>query len=102
VGLANVVVSGRREPQVAVAAAEVAEWLRGLAANREAPVEVIGPAPAPLARIKERWRWHLLLRSADRRWLGRLVRYGARRAPYASRGDAAVRVTFDRDPVSLL
>jgi primosomal protein N' (replication factor Y) len=102
VGLANVVVSGGREPQVAAAAVEVAEWLRGLAASRGAPVEVIGPAPAPLARIKQRWRWHLLLRSGDRRWLGRMVRYGARRAPHATRGDRGVRVMFDRDPVSLL
>jgi primosomal protein N' (replication factor Y) len=98
VALANVVVSGERETRVGAAAAEVAEWLRGLAARQQAPVEVIGPAPAPLARIKQRWRWHLLLRSADRRWLGRLVRYGARRAPVAS----GVRLVFDRDPVSLL
>ncbi len=99
--LANVVVSGLDERQVAGAAGTVADWLRGLVSARGAPAEVVGPAPAPLARIKQRWRWHLVLRSADRRWLGRLVRYGARRAPYAARG-GAVRVVFDRDPVSLL
>jgi primosomal protein N' (replication factor Y) len=100
VGVVNVVVSGAEEARVASGAADVAQWLRELVAARHAPVEVVGPAPAPLARIKQRWRWHLLLRSADRRWLGRLTRYGARRAPHGRRGE--VRVVFDRDPVSLL
>jgi primosomal protein N' (replication factor Y) len=99
--LANVVVSGLDERGVAGAAGAVADWLRGLVTARGAPAEVVGPAPAPVARIKPRGRWHLVLRSADRRWLGRLVRYGARRAPYAARG-GAIRVVFDRDPVSLL
>ncbi len=101
VALANVVVSGLDEPAVTRAAAEVTEWLRGLAATRGGgEIEVVGPAPAPLARIKRRWRWHLVLRAVDRRLLGRVVRYAARRAPHTSRG--AVRVVFDRDPVSLL
>ncbi|MBI2615114.1 MAG: hypothetical protein HYW52_05475 [Gemmatimonadetes bacterium] len=102
VALANVVISGTREQAVARGAAEAAQWLRGLVEARRAPVEVVGPAPAPLARIKQRWRWHLVLRSPDRRWVGRLLRYAARRAPHAGRGGGPVRVVFDRDPVSLL
>ncbi|GBD31267.1 Primosomal protein N' [bacterium HR33] len=103
VALANVVVSGLDERRVGEAAVELAGWFRRLIAVR-APGqgEVVGPAPAPLARIKQRWRWHLLLRSADREWLGRVVGYAARRAPYASRRGGPVRVIFDRDPVSLL
>lgn len=101
VALANVVVSGVLELRVAEAAVEVADWLRGLIAARAANVlELVGPAPAPLRRIKQRWRWHLVLRAMDRRQLGRLVRYAARRAPHAGRGP--IRLVFDRDPVSLL
>ncbi len=101
VGLVNVVVSGLAEGGVAEAAAEVADWLRGLVARRtDGAVDVVGPAPAPLARIKQRWRWHLVLRSEDRRWLGRVARYAARRAPHARQGP--IRVVFDRDPLSLL
>jgi primosomal protein N' (replication factor Y) len=77
-------------------------WLRDLIAAR-APglVEVVGPAPSPLQRIKGRWRWHLLLRSTDRRWLGRILRYAAVRGPHeGARGE--IRVVFDRDPVALL
>jgi primosomal protein N' (replication factor Y) len=101
VGLINVLVSGPEEPSVATAAAEVAEWVRELiAARANGNVEVVGPAPSPLARIKRRWRWHMVLRAYDRKWLGRVVRYAAGRAPHAGRGP--IRVVFDRDPVSLL
>lgn len=101
VALANVVVSGLNAEHVAAAAVEVAQWVEGLVAAR-APgqVELVGPAPAPLARIKRRWRWHFVLRAPDRRWLGGVVRYTARRAPHTGRG--AIRVIVDRDPVSLL
>ncbi len=99
VGLVNAVVSGTAEPDVAAAAEAIGTWLRGLIARRlDEGIAVVGPAPAPLARLKERWRWHLVLRSRDRVLLGRVMRYAVRRAPRP----AGVRVTFDRDPVSLL
>ncbi|HZM26916.1 MAG TPA: hypothetical protein VFB89_06145, partial [Gemmatimonadales bacterium] len=60
-------------------------------------LEILGPAPCPLARIKERWRWHVLLKGPSRA-VGRLVRYGARRLTRA--GD--IRVVVDRDPASVL
>jgi primosomal protein N' (replication factor Y) len=101
VGLVNVVVSGLEELQVADGAIEVAAWIRGLVASHsEGLVDIVGPAPAPLARIKNRWRWHLVLRSADRVLLGKVMRYAATRAPHTTRGP--IRVSFDRDPVSLL
>jgi primosomal protein N' (replication factor Y) len=99
VGLVNGVVSGTEETSVAAAAEALGAWLRGLTESRaRGVVDVVGPAPAPLARIKGRWRWHLLLRSADRRLLGRVMRFAGRRAP----SPPTVRVVFDRDPVSLL
>ena len=101
VGLVNVVMSGLEELQVTDGAIAVAAWIRGLVASHgEGRVEVVGPAPAPLARIKNRWRWHLVLRSTDRALLGKVMRFAATRAPHTTRG--AVRVSFDRDPVSLL
>jgi primosomal protein N' (replication factor Y) len=100
VGLVNVLVSGTQADIVAQAAVEVADWLRQVIAARAPGVELVGPAPAPLARLKGRWRWHLVLRTADRALLGRVARYAARRAPHGRGG--AVRVVLDRDPVSLL
>jgi primosomal protein N' (replication factor Y) len=100
VGLVNVLVSGTQEVRVAEAAIEVSRWLHGVIAARAPTVELVGPAPAPLARLKDRWRWHLLLRSPDRALLGRLARYAARRAPVGRAG--GMRLVVDRDPVALL
>lgn len=101
VGLVNLVLSGLSEVEVARAASEAAEWLRGLveARAREA-VEVIGPAPAPLGRIKRRWRWHVLYRARDRQLLDRITRYAASRMPHPL--SRRVRLVFDRDPVAVL
>jgi primosomal protein N' (replication factor Y) len=101
VSLVNVVVSGTGAGAVADVAAELAEWMRGLvSAHAVDAVDVIGPAPAPLARVKRRWRWHLLMRSSDKLVFDRVIRYAARKAPHVSRGP--VRVVFDRDPVSVM
>jgi primosomal protein N' (replication factor Y) len=95
--LVNLLVSGTDERAVGARAAEVAEWCGALLARYDLPVTLLGPAPCPLARIKDRWRWHVLLKGQSEA-LGRIVRYAAQRLTRA--GD--VRVVIDRDPVSLL
>ncbi|MGE5090645.1 MAG: primosomal protein N' [Bacillota bacterium] len=97
VALVNLIVSGKAEPEVGAAAAALADWCNALVHRHELPLVVLGPAPCPLVRIKDRWRWHVLLKgpSAD---IGRIVRYAARRL--RRRGD--VSYVIDRDPVSVL
>jgi primosomal protein N' (replication factor Y) len=95
--LVNLIVSGQGEADTAARAAEVADWCNALVARHELEVTVLGPAPCPLARIKDRWRWHVLLKGPSP-VLGRIVRYAARRLRSAGR----TRVVIDRDPVSLL
>ena len=95
--LVNLQVSGADERAVGRRAAELADWCGGLLARYGLPITLLGPAPCPLARIKDRWRWHVLLKGPSEA-LGRIVRYGATRLSRA--GD--VRVVIDRDPVSLL
>ncbi len=95
--LVNLIASGEDEAAVADAAAATARWCSALVARHQLAVDVLGPAPCPLTRIKNRWRWHALLRG-DSESLGRIVRYAATRLPEP----AGVRVILDRDPVSLL
>lgn len=42
-----------------------ADELRDRAASRSAGVDVVGPAPAYVARRAGRWRWHVILRGRD-------------------------------------
>jgi primosomal protein N' (replication factor Y) len=95
--LVNLLVSGANERAVGRRAAELADWCGALLDRYALPVSLLGPAPCPLARIKDRWRWHVLLKGPSEA-LGRIVRYAAPRLTRA--GD--VRVVVDRDPVSLL
>jgi len=97
VSLVNLVVSSAEELATAEAAETVAAWCVRLVQKRELPVVVLGPAPCPLARLKDRWRWHVMLKGPSRA-IGQMVRYAARRLPKFRQ----VRVTIDRDPVTLL
>jgi primosomal protein N' (replication factor Y) (superfamily II helicase) len=99
VALANLVLSGPDQRAVARSAERLGEWLRALLAARpDAGATVLGPAPCPLERVRDRWRWHLLLKARDAAALTRLARYVAARAP----AGAGVRLVVDRDPAALL
>jgi primosomal protein N' (replication factor Y) len=99
--LANIVFSGAIEQSVANLAIAGAEWLRRLVRARESiGLTVIGPAPCAVERIKTRWRWHVLLKCEHAHELTRVGRYFLERFEVPTRD--ALRVTLDRDPVSLL
>ena len=98
--LANVVVSGLDEPAVAQFAADVAEWLVQADLRFGLGVTLLGPAPCPLERIKNRWRWHVLLKSERQAPLTRLLRGLLTGLEVPARHD--LRLVADRDPVSLL
>ena len=61
---------------------------------------LVGPAPCPIDRIKDRWRWHFLLKSSQPKLMTRVAQYIAARCPVPK--DAELRLVVDRDPVSLL
>jgi len=97
VSLVNLVVSGPDQAEVAARCAALGDWCAGLAERHQLPVQVLGPAPCPVARIKARWRWHLLLKGPAEA-LGPLVRAAAPRLG----ADRRIRIALDRDPVALL
>jgi len=99
--LANIIFSGVTEQATADLAISARDWLERLIAKR-APgkIELVGAAPAAIERIKNRWRWHLLMKSAHPAELTRVARYFLER--FEVPAAAQLRVTFDRDPVSLL
>jgi primosomal protein N' (replication factor Y) len=101
VRLANIVFSGTTEEATAKLATSATAWLHSLLRKRPMPgLAVVGPAPCPVERIKNRWRWHVLIKAEHPRDLTRLGRYFLERFPVPK--EAQLRVTLDRDPVALL
>jgi primosomal protein N' (replication factor Y) len=99
--LANVVFSGTTESDTARLAASAVGWLHALASKRSiGGLTIVGPAPCPVERIKNRWRWHALLKSDRAADLTKVGRYFMERFKVPKRAD--LRVTLDRDPVALL
>jgi len=69
--LANVLIHSEELNEVLAISTELGKWL---AANRPEAVRVLGPAPAPIPRIKRIYRYHLLLKSERRDALSALLR----------------------------
>jgi primosomal protein N' (replication factor Y) len=87
------------ESQAERAADMLARHARSQSEVRDDRVEVLGPAPAPIARIRGRHRQRFLLRSADRRALRAVaVAISAR----IGEGVAPARATLDVDPIAML
>jgi primosomal protein N' (replication factor Y) (superfamily II helicase) len=81
------------------ASARLAEVARRSPPAEQGHVLVQGPAPAPIARIRNRWRFRVMLRAAERAPL-RVVLFAVDRARDGLARD--VRASIDVDPVQLL
>ncbi|MFQ5888951.1 MAG: primosomal protein N' [Gemmatimonadota bacterium] len=98
--LANLVVSGRSEEAVAEAALRAADWTHGLIEDRRlVGIDLLGPAPCPIDRLRGRYRWHFLLKADRAAVLGTVLRYLAREL---GRPVGGLRLEIDRDPEALL
>ncbi len=98
--LANLVVSGPGETEVADAAGELADWTREAIRRGGAEgVQVVGPAPCVLDRIRGRWRWHFLLKSDRAAPLGAVLRH---LDDVKGQPSGDMQLEIDRDPESLL
>jgi primosomal protein N' (replication factor Y) len=91
--LAEILTTSTDRARAEQAAAGIGEALR-----REAlELRISGPAPAPLERLKGRWRYQILLRAANR-----AVILEALEACVPERAPAGVQITADVDPQDLM
>ena len=99
VRLVSLLFSGRDEAAVERAAGEVGVALRDEA--EAAGVSVLGPAPQALARLRNQFRWHLLLKGRHATALHQVARRGLAAAEGEKRA-RGVKVIADVDPVEVL
>jgi primosomal protein N' (replication factor Y) len=100
--LVNLRFDGLDAARVERAARELAASLR--TSNERLPrrqqAKILGPAPAPLERLRGRYRWQLLLKGAEPKVLRVLVRPAVEAARKTAR--STVRIAADVDPYGML
>jgi primosomal protein N' (replication factor Y) len=95
--LAALLFKGKSKEAVQAAAEAAGAQLELQARQGKLPVEVLGPAPAPLVMVKEFWRYRLLLKSPSSKALHQLLE------PLAwAWKDKRVQLAVDVDPLSFL
>lgn len=96
--LALFALSGILEADVIAGAEQAAAVLRGERKRNGARAEILGPAPAPLSRVRGRYRWQLLIKTSERSALRKLL--------VSLRGKLhlpkTLRWSIDLDPVDML
>ncbi|MEE2672456.1 MAG: primosomal protein N' [Myxococcota bacterium] len=99
--LCQVLVSGTEEQATRAAIQGLAEHATHEATANETlgSVQILGPAPAPLARLRGRYRYQLLLKGTEPESLDRVVRRVASRATQLPKG---LRAVVDVNPGSML
>jgi primosomal protein N' (replication factor Y) len=94
--LVSVRVHAGAEADTRRAARALATTARRHDASRDGIVEVLGPAPAPLARLRGRYHYRLLLKSSDRKALRSVA---AQLAAQIDEGLSPARASLDIDPL---
>ncbi|MFZ1863728.1 MAG: primosomal protein N' [Polyangiales bacterium] len=94
--LVSVRVHAGAEADARQATQTLAETARTHVAVREGAVQVLGPAPAPLPRLRGRYHYRLLLKSADRKLLRQVAALLAARI---DQGLPPTHATLDLDPL---
>ena len=95
--LVHLRLEGAIQEHVARKSRELAEKLRGDNVSQPA-IEILGPAAAPIAKLRNRYRWHILLKGPRGPALTELVRSAVSMVP----GRGAVRLHVDVDPYNML
>lgn len=93
--LVNLVLSGNNGDQVARVASEFCNYLLSIAGN----VEVLGPSPCPLALLRGKSRFQILLKSTDRIALRSLLQQFSSEVKKIPK---SVSLSIDVDPIDML
>ncbi|HIE27220.1 TPA: primosomal protein N' [Candidatus Poribacteria bacterium] len=98
---ASILLRGEDESLVIQTANLLNEQMETLKESNFPEIQIRGPAPAPLAKVRNRYRWHFLLRCADVKQLQELIKQSLKTAPPSvNRGN--VDVLANIDPMSVL
>ena len=94
----RIIFRGESEPRTQALAEEVANVMREYFASKEANVRLLGPTPAPIARLRGRFRFHMFCQSDDKA----VMQQAVRRAETTVKTPDDVQWLADVDPLDML
>ena len=94
---ATILVRGEVEEEVIQTANHLLDQLETFKSGRFPSVEIRGPVPAPLAKIRNKFRWHFMLRSEDVEALRELIQCAV-----TETSPTNIDLIVDIDPISVL
>jgi len=95
--MANIRISGKNFQAVITSA----KALQKIMTTKSIPIELLGPAPAPLSKIKDKFRWHIFVKCPDAKQLGNFIRNSMKKY-YDLHGKQKVNIQVDIDPIFIL
>ncbi|MFH1437046.1 MAG: primosomal protein N' [Pseudomonadota bacterium] len=99
--LALVRLEGADEGKVADRARDIVGVLRNAASGARGTVQILGPAPSPILKIRKRFRYQILLKAAKRKTVGAIMdELISARLKNEKKSD--VRVIIDIDPLGFM
>lgn len=105
--LARIVLRGKNDQDVKKRAADIAEKLKeavrlttgtSQSERYKNKVEILGPAPAPITRVKDKYRWHLIAKADNSEKLCAILKSIENENRHSKR----VQIMIDVDPYMLL
>lgn len=101
----RILVTAASEEDTGEAATQLAALCREVARAAERsgePVAVLGPSPAPLSKLKRRYRWHIFIKAWTQKGLQQFTEEMLRRSSNLPLLRRRVQVAVDRDPIMSL
>ncbi|MCD6486230.1 MAG: primosomal protein N' [Syntrophobacterales bacterium] len=95
--MVNLTISATNEARITSCVKNLSAVARDLARQAGGNISVLGPAEAPLSRVKGRYRWHMLLKGNDIKALHALAGN-----ILANTSETGLRIRVDVDPVNFM
>ena len=98
--LVNIKFTGKKDSETS----HIANYTRSLASKilSKFPldsIEILGPSQAPINKIKNKYRWQLLIKSRNQKDLHKFIR-GLLKAIKITEFPSSIKISFDIDPIS--
>ncbi len=97
--IVNIRINGAEEAKVIKTADTVADFLRKISKSMN-HLDILGPAPSPLVRIKNKTRWQILMKSSQPSHLHHICRQLSEKSSKLC--DAKVQLIIDVDPENMM